>query len=168
MSGGGISIKIYIKEKPKINLNIIDRDNRNIKISIDIYDTIENLYKLAEMKLERKILLGNELFSYCDKFLSKNNSMINEYDFSTINNILQLVKCPFCIFIKNLSGKISAIPCKSTDTIIIIKEKAEEQIDLPVDEQRLIYGGKQLEDEKTLADYNIKHLSILHAVLRLR
>ena len=44
----------------------------------------------------------------------------------------------------------------------------EENIDLSVDDQRLIHKGKQLEDNKTLADYNIKNLYILHIVQKLR
>ena len=164
----GSSIEIYIKEKPKINLYIVDGDDNNIELSIDIFDTIENLYKKAEIRIGRKIVIGQELFFYCKKYLTNNNSMIKDYNFDKNNNILQLVKCPFCIFVKTLVEKTVIIPCEPADTIAKIKEMIQENIDLPADSQRLVHMGKQLEDNKTLADYNIKNLSILHVIQRLR
>ena len=113
-------------------------------------------------------MIGQELFFYCKKYLTNNNSMIKDYNFDKNNNILQLVKCPFCIFVKTLVEKTVIIPCEPADTIAKIKEMIQENIDLPADSQRLVHMGKQLEDNKTLADYNIKNLSILHVIQRLR
>ena len=73
-----------------------------IDLSFCIFDTIENLYKKAEFIIGRKIMVGQELFLYCKKYLTKYNSMIKEYNFEKNNNILQLVKCPFCVFVKTL------------------------------------------------------------------
>ena len=164
----GTIINIYIKKKPKINLYIVNGDDINIELSIDIYDTIGNLYKLVENKIERKIVEGQELLLFCQKYLTKKNSMIKDYDFDKNNNILQIVKCPFCVFVKTLFGGMEIIVCEPSNTIIEIKKMIQEQIDFPVDEQRLIHKGKQLEDNKTLADYNIKTLSIFHISLKLR
>ena len=60
------------------------------------------------------------------------------------------------------------IVCEPSDSIIKIKEMIQEHIDFPVDDQRLVHKGKQLEDNITLADYNIKNLSILMVIKKLR
>ena len=70
-------------------------------------------------------------------------------------------------FVKTLFGARVIIACEPSDIIIKIKEMIQEQIDLPADGQRLIHKGKQLEDDKTLSDYNIKTLSIFHIAQRL-
>ena len=72
------------------------------------------------------------------------------------------------LFVKTLTGKTVSIEVEEGESIEDVKAKIAEKEGIPPEQQRLIFGGQQLQDSKTLDDYDVGDDATLHLVLRLR
>jgi len=82
---------------------------------------------------------------------------------STFSHCIEIMQ----IFIKTLTGKTIRLRVLPSDTVLSVKTKIEERKNILTDRQRLVFHSRQLEDNQTLKDCDIKNESTLHLVLRL-
>ncbi len=75
---------------------------------------------------------------------------------------------PSVVYVKTITGQTIVVPMEGSLSVLGLKQRIRNQEGIPIDQQLLIFAGKTLEAERTLADYNIQRESTLHLVMNLR
>ena len=115
----------------------------------------KNNYSYYEIKYNEQIITN--FFKTFEDYKIMNNSTIY-FNYYNIGGQY---------FVRTLKGNLITLDLNCNDTILNIKRKIQNKEDIPIEKQRLIYNCRQLEDDKTILDYQIKSESIFHLVMRL-
>jgi ubiquitin len=74
---------------------------------------------------------------------------------------------PLQVFVKTVTGKTMTVDVQPTDTVDTVRQAIQTKEGIPSNHQRLIFNGRQLKQEETIAESGLQNHSQVHMVLRL-
>ena len=161
----------YFHQKKEESIQIFVKlvTGKTLALDVKTLDTIETVKNKIQEKegipqgQHRLIFSGREL---------ENNKTLYDYKVQNKSTLYLIFKLRreegIQIFVKLLTGNTLALDVKTLDTIETVKKKIQEKEGIPIDQQRLLFAGRELENNKTLYDYNVQNQTTLHLVLTLK
>ncbi|KAM9446418.1 uncharacterized protein Hap1MRO34_022967 isoform 1-T3 [Clarias gariepinus] len=151
-------------------IKVLSGDTRSVHVNPsdtigELKQQIAPLFNATPSQLRLSISNGQNLQLDCDQ------KTVRDYGLSSGSTVMLLIFAtppPFQVFVKNEKGQTRTYDVTDDETVDQLMRKIRSEERTPIDQQRLIYNGRQLESGKRLQDYNIVTGSTIYMTLRLR